>query len=222
MKKLIIKVIVAIAALMALAAAADGLFNRFAVFRNVFRHDLGIDKTANVITQIKRISELTTACFYEELVIQKDKFRYLDRKVYRNGSSAWAMMANIANPYEPGIVRDSTRTGRIVFIVKTRVRAGYDLSKISPDDLTVSGDTLRVKLPEAEIFDIIANPSDWEVFHSDGNWEDGEIRAIQAEAKETIRKDAVSYGLLDKARTSGKESLISLFRAFGFPEIVLY
>ena len=221
MKKFVIKIVVAVIALAVLALAADGLLNRFNASKGLFKHRLSIDKTANVVTQIKKISELTTACFYEELVIRKDKFRPMDRKVYPNSSSKWSMVANIANPYEPATVRDSIRNGRIVFIVKTKVRAGYDLSKISDEDLTVSGDTLKVKLPEVEIFDIITNPSDWEVFHSEGYWEDGEIRAIQSEAKESIREDAISSGLLDKAVSSGQGSLAALFKAFGFPEVVL-
>ena len=221
MKKLAVKIVLAIVVVCILAMAADGLLNRFSGIKHVFRHQLSIDKTANIVTQINKISEFTSACYYEELVIKKDKFKYFDRKSYKEGSSTWAMVKNIANPYEPVMLKDSIKTGSIVFIVKTKVRAGYDLSKISNQDLVLQGDTLSVNLPGVEIFDIIANPSDWEVFHSDGYWEDSEIRALQTEAKETIRKDAVNSGLLQKAESFGKESLTSLFKTFGFPEVIL-
>ena len=119
------------------------------------------------------------------------------------------------------VIIDSTQVGKIVFIVTTKVRAGYDLSKISKDDLTVSGDTLKVQLPPAEIFDIIANPSDWRIFYSEGDWEDGEIRAIQSGAKDDIREDAIAFGLLEKAESFGKEEIVSLFKSFGFKEVLL-
>lgn len=219
MKKLAVKCVIAVIALLVLLLAADGLFNKFSLYKGVFKHRLSIDKTANVVSQVSKISEFTTACFYEELVVQKEKYKYLERKAYKDGSSTWAMVKNIANPYEPQRIKDSIRVGQIVFTVKTKVRAGFNLSSISEDDLTVKGDTLSVRLPQAEIFDIIVNPSDWEVFHSDGNWEDGQIRAIQAGAKEAIRKDAVQSGLLERANSFGRESLISLFKTFGFSEI---
>lgn len=221
MKKLAVKIILALIAVCILAMAADGLLNKFSAVKRVFGHQLSIDKTASIVTQINKISEFTTACYYEELVIKKDKYRHIDRKAYKDGSSTWAMVKNIANPYEPVIVQDSIKTGTIVFIVKTKVRAGFDLSKIGQEDLSVNGDTLSVKLPQVQIFDIIANPSEWEVFHSDGHWEHNEIKAIQTDAKETIRRDAIAAGLLDKAESFGRESLTALFKTFGFPEVIL-
>lgn len=222
MKKFIIKIVLAVIALAVLAMAADGLLNKFNVSKSLFKHRLSIDKTASIVTQINKISEFTTACYYDELVVKKEKFKHINKKVYPNSSSKWSMVTNIANPYEPALMRDSTRIGQIVFIVKTKVRAGFDLSRITQEDLAVKGDSLVVTLPQAEIFDIIANPSDWEVFYADGFWEDSEIRSIQAEAKETIRKDAIASGLLEKAASFGKENLVSLFQSFGFREVALH
>ena len=221
MKKLLIKIVLEVIALAVLALAADGLLNKFNASKGLFKHRLSIDKTATIVTQINKISEFTTACYYDELVIRKEKFKHINKKVYPNSSSKWSMVTNIANPYEPALMRDSTRIGQIVFIVKTKVRAGFDLSKITQEDLAVKGDTLVVTLPQAEVFDIIANPSDWEVFYADGFWEDSEIRSIQTDAKETIRQDALASGLLEKADSFGKENLVSLFQSFGFSEVAL-
>ncbi len=282
--KPIVKIAIIVAACIALATVADGVFNKFGLFKNVFKHELSIDKTANVVTQIKKIAEFTTACYYEEMIIQKDKYKYRERKLYRkaavndnvssvkqSASSAWDKLktatgkavkavsdngdtttkgkllsaakaakdiavasgsaaVDVAKEATPelvdlakrdDVVIDSTWVGRIVFIVKSKVRAGFDLSKIEEDDLMIEGDTLTIKLPEVEIFDIIANPSDWEIYHREGQFEDSEIRAIQANVKEEIQSDAIEYGLLDKAVNYGKESLISLFKTFGFKEVVV-
>lgn len=119
------------------------------------------------------------------------------------------------------IKKDSTQIGRIVFTVNTKVRAGYNLSNLNQDDLVISGDTLKINLPPVEIFDIIANPSDWKIFHREGTWEDDEIRTIQSKAREIIREDAIASGLLEKAASCGKEELVSLFKTFGFSVVAL-
>jgi len=284
MKKIVLKAIVGIAIALAALLAIDGLLNKFSIFKGVFKHELSIDKTANVITRIKKISEFTTACYYEEFVLQRDKYNYTERKVYNASSSAenrdaikasagsaWekvkgatekavntvkenndtttkgklsslakaakvaaktsgsavAEMANSAAPelvnlaQKDDVVVDSTKVGTIVFIVKSKVRAGFDLSQLGEEDVVVKGDTLSIKLPEAEIFDIIVYPSDWEMFYREGDWEDAEIRAIQSKAKDAIREDAIAYGLLEKAESCGKEELVSLFKTFGFSNVVI-
>ena len=286
MKKLV-KTIIIVAAI----AAALGLFSSVFVFDpfklhlNFFGKGLAIDKTANVITEIKKISELTTACFFEEKIVQETKYRYHDRKIAHkeqtrenlntvkaSALSSWGKLKDAASsavnkakqatdsttlkdvtsavgsaakdiavaagssakdmatesaPALKDLVKadevrvDSTEIGKIIWTVTTKVRAGYDLSKIAPEDLTIDGDTLKVKLPTVEIFDIIANPSDWHPFYREGNWEDSEIRAFQSTAKEAIREDAINAGLLEKAESCGKDVIISLFKTFGFSEIVL-
>lgn len=281
--KRIIPLIIAIAVAVALFCTVF-VFDPFKLNLSLFKHELQIDKTANVISQIKKISEFTTACYYEELVLQKDRYEKFKKKVYNSDSSnknldnvkestnsAWnklkgstdkavndvkgkeetttkgklLSLANAAKDIvvasgsavaevasssatelldlakKDDVVIDSTKTGTFVWIVKTRVRAGYDLSKIEEGDLTVKGDTLSIKLPEVEIFDIIVNPSDWEPFYHEGEWTDEEIRNEQSKAKEFIRQDAINFGLLEKAETFGKASLTSLFKTFGFEEVVV-
>ena len=260
------------------------MFDPFKLNLNFLGKELTIDKTANVITEIKKISEFTTACFFEDRIIQENKYKYFEKtinhKEQRNqnvatvkesaksswrklkdaassaidnakqssdttakgiasaigtaakdiavatGSSAKEIAASSAPALKDLVTADevqmdSTQIGRIVFTVTTKVRAGYDLSKIEENDLIVSGDTLKIKLPEVEIFDIIANPSDWKIFYREGDWEDNEIRAVQSKAKDIIRDDAIAMGLLEKAESCGREELISLFKTFGFAEVKL-
>ena len=280
MKK-IIKLVLIIAAVAVFSSVF--VFDPFKLNLSFFKHELSIDKTANVVTQIKKIAEFTTACYYEEFVLKKEKYTYHEIKKYdkdasnsnlknieKSAGSAWKAMkgaagkalnmakedndtttkgkilsaantakeiavaagsagANLVASAAPEVLElakkdnsyiDSTKVGDIVFIVKTRVRAGYDFSKIGENDLTVRGDTLSIKLPEVEIFDIIANPSDWEIYDRTCDWDDSEIRAIQTSAKEGIKQDAIDYGIMEKAASFGKESLSSLFKTFGFSEVV--
>lgn len=277
--------------IIAIAAVGLGLFSSVFVFDpfklniNFLGKSLSIKKTANVITEIKKISEFTTACFYEDRIVQESKYKYVEKKintkennkknvntVKESAKSSWEKLKEAAgsaidklkqssDSSAEGIASavsnaavdiavatgtsakdmavssaqalkdlvntddvqiDTVVIGKIVFTVSTKVRAGFDLSKIEIEDLKVSGDTLKVKMPQAEIFDIIVNPSDWKVVHSEGDWEDAEIRSIQSSAKEAIREDAIAIGLLEKAESSGKEEISSLFKSFGFKEVMLY
>ena len=204
-------IIVAALAVIGVAGKYTGLFG------NLFGGKLTIDKTANVVSEIKKISEYTTACFYEELVLKDNKFEVKETPVYKKIETGNKVRDLLGLDKEvDGVVVDSTEVGKIAIIVKGKVRAGFDLSCIDNEDLCVSGDTLSMALPNAKIFDIIVNPSDVEIFHRSGTWEDDEVAKLLSSAKDEIEKDALAYGILDKAKTAGRGKLESLFKTFGF------
>lgn len=281
-----IKTIIIIAAAIILCGFFSSIFvfDPFNLHLNFFNRELSIEKTANVISEIKKISEFTTACYFEDKIIEQKKYKYFEKKINKQeqreqnakdiktsavssfkklkeaASSAIDRAKQSSDSTKKGfaasvgtvtkevvgaagssikqgakamapalkdmvtadeIKKDSTQIGRIVFTVNTKVRAGYNLSNLNQDDLVISGDTLKINLPPVEIFDIIANPSDWKIFHREGTWEDDEIRTIQSKAREIIREDAIASGLLEKAASCGKEELVSLFKTFGFSVVAL-
>ncbi len=170
---------------------------------------LTIEKTENVITEVKRISKFTTACYYEEITLVKTK----PNKVVDNVLGEFLQSA--FGQDRPLV------TDELCIIMNGKVRAGYDLSQIEQNALTVAGDTLKVKLPQPQIFEVIVNNTDCDVFVSDGNWEHSEVISVQKEAKARISRDAEKAGILQKARKSGEAQLITLFKSFGFKEVVL-
>ena len=203
---------ISVIAVVVLTLAAVLSFDPFNFGFSLFGNKLTIDKTANVVAEIKKISELTSACYYEEMVLQDKKFSKKNKAETKN---------NIIDLFGLGkehddVVADSTMTAEIVIIVHGKVRAGYDLSKMSSSDIAVSGDTLSVKLPQAEVFDVIVNPSDVDIFHSIGEWGDDEVSAILSTAKEKLERNAMDFGLIEKASVSGKEKLELMFKALGF------
>ena len=159
---------------------------------------LEIDPTANVVEHIRKISEFTTACYYEEYVIRHTK-----------PASDNSMLNRIMT------------TPEIVLMAKGRVRAGLDLSKISADDMSFSGDTLRVVLPAPEIFDVITNPSDYEIFIEQGGWTHEEITELQIGGRERVLANAMDDKILQKADSIGRERLTALFQTFGFGVVEL-
>lgn len=159
---------------------------------------LEIDPTANVVEHIRKISEFTTACYYEEYVIQ-----------HKKPASNNAMFNSIMT------------TPEIVLMAKGHVRAGFDLNKISADDMSFSGDTLRVTLPAPEIFDVITNPSDYEIFVELGGWTHEEITELQIGGRERVLANAIDDNILQKADSIGRERLTAIFRTFGFSVVEL-
>lgn len=188
-------IVVVVLALGAFAAYKFGLFD-------AKKDELSIDKTANVVTEIKKISEFTTACYYEEVVLREEK-----------------ESDNIANTTMKLFGGKSISKDEIVIIANGKVRAGFKLDKLSDDDIIAKGDTLNVKLPKAEILDVLVNPSDFAIYVEDGTWDSKTVTKIKSKAADKIQKDALSSGVLEKAQKSGVKKLVELFKSFGFTEV---
>ncbi|MDO4216536.1 MAG: DUF4230 domain-containing protein [Bacteroidales bacterium] len=75
---------------------------------------------------------------------------------------------------------------------------------------------MDVNLPAPVIFEIIVNPSNYDVFVEDGKWSHDEITAVVMEAKDKIQADAIKNGILDFANNSAVANLRELFKSFGF------
>ena len=170
------------------------LFNPFGWNLNLFGKPQ-IEKTANIVEEVKKISEFTTACYYEESVIKNEKF---------TTEAQW-----FGNELD-------TINHSVVLTVMCKVRAGFDLSAISENDLIVWGDTVDIKLPAPKIFDVISNPSDYRIFEESGEWQHEEFVAMQKEGKKKMLQNALDQNILEKANTIGKERIKTLFTSFGF------
>ena len=109
----------------------------------------------------------------------------------------------------------------VVILAKGRVRAGYDLSKVAADQIKVGGDSISIVLPKPEIFDVIANPSDYEMYIEEGKWSHEEISTIQTNYREALKASSLESGILEKADKSGKERLELFLKALGFSYVEL-
>lgn len=170
-----------------------------------FGRELKIDKTANVIEKIRSISEFTTACYYEEAVLKS-------RKTEAGKQNKLMSLVHIE--------ADSLHS-EVVILAKGRVRAGYDLGKILAEHIIISNDSISISLPTPEIFDVIVNPSDYEMYIEEGIWSHDEISALQAEYRNALTEKSKESGLLQKANEAGKTRLESLFKVLGFSYVEL-
>lgn len=206
--KFIIRCVVLALAALAVFAAVSKVSGVGRKIAGLFHHELKIADTETVVAEINRISEFTTVCFYEEIPVVRTKQE--------------SIKSLLGLPdFTERFLGEPVWTGQIAYIVKGKVRAGYDLSKISEGDLAFRNDTLFVCLPELEIFDVIVNPGDVEEFDRQGTWTDDEVKSILASAKKEIRQDALDAGLAGNAIKSSQDKVRSFLQAFGFSNVVV-
>ena len=152
------------------------------------------------VDEIKKIGEFTSLCYYEEMALVDSKENDFNK----------SKLASLTN---------TEITDELVIIAHGKVRAGFDLSKLDENDIQVTGDTLSIKLPDAEIFDIILNPSDYEVFVETGTWSHEQFSALQKQASTNLKTHAEEFGIIEKAEETGIKKLDAFFRTFGFSKI---
>lgn len=161
-------------------------------------------KTNFVVDEIRQIAELTTAVYYEEILLDSTKIE------------TYTVLFNPGKIYE--------YHPRIVIVVEGTIRAGYDLSYLSNNDIHIDENgCLFVNLPKPKILEVIANPSDVRfVFLSEEKkWSDDEKNELINSGLERIRQNAIEDGVLEKAEEQGKIELYNLFKALGFDNIVI-
>lgn len=168
--------------------------------------ELKIADTPNVVEKIKKISEFTTYTYVEEFVLAQKK------SVVKEGG--------IFSFFKSKDVPDSIHH-EIVLITRGKVRAGYDLSKITEQHLKIYNDTVSVLLPAPEVFDAIINPSDNDIFVEEGKWSHEEITAMQVNCREKLLNNAIERDILKKADKQGEEKIKHLFKSFGFKEVIV-
>ena len=165
------------------------------------KHILTIDDTPVIVTKIRSLGELTTACYYDEIVLT-------DTKPNSFSSSA---LGSIARDNFGRDVDD-----HLVIIAKGTVRAGIDLAEMTDERLRFSGDTVFVRLPAPQYLDVIVNPSDFEVFAESGKWSHEEVTGLQDSARRHLLMGADHYGLKSKAYEGAMEAVSDLLLASGY------
>ena len=168
------------------------------------KHTLTIDDTPVIVTKIRSLGELTTACYYDEMVLSSSK---------QNSFSA-SPLGSLARDSFGKDVDD-----HLVIIAKGTVRAGVDLMDMTEEDIRFSGDTAYIRLPAPQYLDIIVNPSDFEVFAETGKWTHGEVTDLQDSARKRLIMGADHYGLKSKAYEGAMEAVTDLLAASGYTYI---
>ena len=199
-KKIIVKITPAAVLLVVLL-----LVGAFLLHRGVRqeKRPLTIDDTPVIVTKIRSLGELTTACYYDEMVLSRTKENAFS-------SSALGSLAE-------GLGKDVD--DHLVLIAKGTVRAGLDLMDMSEEDVRFVGDTAYIRLPAPQYLDLIVNPSDFEVFAETGKWTHEEITGLQETARTRLLMGADHYGLKSRAYAGAMDAVTELLVASGYTYI---
>ena len=164
---------------------------------------LTIGDTPVIVTKIRSLGELTTACYYDEMVLSRTKQNAFS-------SSALGSLAE-------GLGKDVG--DHLVLIAKGTVRAGLDLMDMREEDVRFVGDTAWIRLPAPQYLDVIVNPSDFEVFAETGKWTHEEVTVLQETARTRLLMGADHYGLKSKAYAGAMDAVTELLAASGYTHI---
>ncbi|MDQ3855364.1 MAG: DUF4230 domain-containing protein, partial [Chloroflexota bacterium] len=112
---------------------------------------------------------------------------------------------------------------KLVFVAHGEVVAGLDLSKLEASDVSVTGNTVTLRLPKPEVlYSRIDNERSYVYERETGllSRPDKDLESrVRAAAEQQIREGALEDGILKEAQASGQKSLEALVRSMGYSEI---
>ncbi len=198
-------------------ALAGGLAALAPIAVEALKGNSRIDDTANVVEEVKKIGEFVSACYYEELVVTQTKTSGDNGNEVADSTQAKGHFKKMMGSVSKMMQTES----QIVFITKGKMRAGFDLQKLTENDFMFANDTLFLTLPPAETFDVIMNPSDIRVMYESGKWSHEEMTDFVVMAKDSMLVNAKNIGFEEKAKESGIKKMETMFATFGFPNVVI-
>jgi hypothetical protein len=166
-----------------------------------------IDETPLIISEIKSIAELHTARLYCEVITDSTVI---------NTSQAIIQALQHTLITGPLIYSGMGSSKKLVIVAKGQVIAGIDLNSLTEESIRVSGDSAFLKLPSAQIIEVISNPSDFEVFMEEGEWTSTETAAVKQKAILKMTEEAHRLGLLKKANEKATILMKNFLLTSGF------
>jgi hypothetical protein len=114
---------------------------------------------------------------------------------------------------------------RVLLLAHGIVKAGVDLAGLKPEDISISGRRISVKLPSAVVVDAYLDDRKTQVIERNT----GLLRAFDKDLEQTARKDATldilraarSGGITKDAEQRARDQLKGLLQQLGFEEVVL-
>ncbi len=184
------------------ARSGNQFFNNLKSLFNQAPSEPKVETRSVVIQQVRQASELTTAVFTMEAVVPAQQDAALG-----------------------GVVIGTTK---LLYIARGEVRAGVDLSALTPADVQIAGDVARLRLPPPKLLDKKLDVARSSVY----DYNRGPLglgpdvapnlqKLAQEEALKKIQAAACSDGILEKANDRAKLVVGQLIRVAGVKEVVV-
>ena len=168
---------------------SDRVMGTLTSFLNPQAPNLEIDNSAVVLEKIQGIQELTTTVYRMETVIPTSADRVLGED--------WVI----------------ART-KLLYVARGEVKAGIDLKKLKPENITVSHHKIAIALPAAEILDSKIDVNASNVYHYDRGFLNlgpdvaPQLQSLAQQRTLTqIIDNACNEGILQEADAKAKEAI---------------
>ncbi len=165
--------------------------------RSKFTPDYQFKNGAAVVKEMRSLNRLETAQFTIEKIIDA-------------GTSGSAL-------------RNFLFGDRLLFIAHGEVIAGFDLSQLSENDISISDNSINLTLPSPQILFVRLDSEQSRVYdRQQGLLTKGDKdleSAARLEAEQTIKKSACESGILTQATDNGRKQLTTILRSFGFDSV---
>jgi hypothetical protein len=123
------------------------------------------------------------------------------------------------NPYLPKFLAGD----RLLLVVHGDVVGGIDLGKIRPDDVTVKGQVIYVRMPAAEIFATRIDNAKTRVYSRDTGLfssPDPNLESeVREEAERQLQQAALQDGVLQNAAQNAQATVTSVLKGLGFERV---
>lgn len=177
-------------------------------FKDIFvAKPVVIDNTPILIKDIKQLGQLISITVYDEVVMDSTKYEKPN------------VVSQLLQYAVPG--NTFLNVDKVVLIAKGKVIAGTDLQKITDKDIIIDKDSVALKLPAAEILDVIVNPSDVTTFSETGTWSPDEIAQVKSRIKTKLVQRSMAQDVINKANVQGLTVMENFLRTLGFRKVAV-
>lgn len=159
-----------------------------------------IDNTPLLVKNVRSIAQLMTIEYYDEVVVDSS-----------NNSTKLLPLPPFVFPIKQSLV----------LVVKGRLIAGLDLSRLDSSNFSGNRDSLHITLPKSKVLEVIVNPTDVETFSEEGTWNQQAVTALKAKAQYRITKNALNQGVLRRSNEKARNLVEQLVVNAGYKKVVV-
>ena len=176
--------------------ATKGAWDEFAA--KLTHRSLSVDTSlSTVVNKIQRLERLETVVYTMDKVVEGSR----------------------ENAYLP----DFLAGDKLLLVVHGQTIAGIDLSHLQASDIQIQGRSIRVHLPQPEIFTTTIDNAKTRVYSretglfvaADPNLE----TEVRAQAQQDLQQSAIADGILDAARKNASAAVTTMLFGLGFEQV---
>ncbi len=130
---------------------------------------------------------------------------------------------NIRDVVEHQLVRQWLPNASALLIINGEAVGCIDLQKIRPEDIVISGDTLKIKLPQPELCYCKINHEKSKIYETKYDYFISAelVDSAYREAEKQLNKTVLESGILEQTKQNAVLLLKPLLSTFGFQTVII-